>query len=687
MKSTRTKNIKPGKMQAALADKTQKIRNRWFILIIIIFSFILYGNTVFNWYSLDDYHVTPVPYQETKHNMIIAKGIESIPEIFTTLYAEESGRSYGYRPIVRASFAIDNELFGHMEELPYISHLINVLLYMFSMLALFVVLKKLFKRFHPFFPFLVTLLFMAHPMHTEVVASLKNRDEILNLLFSLLALNQFIHWANRDKVKYLLFGILFYILALLSKTTALAFLLIFPLALYFFTEIRTKRLLWFSSAVFLLALMAAVIPLLLLGFSRPVEFMENPLVEEGFFNRVATGLYILLIYLKKLIYPWPMAYYYGYDTIAVQTFASGWVIFSLLLHLGLFVFAIKKFKEKHILSFTILYYLITIAMFTNIVMPVPGIIGDRFLYLPSLAFAIALVWFIFKLFKTKLAPEEKTTTGFPLKPVALVILILIPYTVLTIDRNKDWRTEYDLYKHDVEYLDRSVKAHDMLATNIMSQINRLIASERINVTKMQMPQIKKAKKHWEKALEIYPEHYSSWYNLGFIHTQYLKNYDTAIMYFNNALEYCPLKTLKQCRLSLYYLGKIYENKSMYDSALHYYEESHKLGLHDIRTLLALVDIYFIIEDYKSASYYNNMIRTMDETSYVAWLHDARYYQIKGNERKAKESLNKAMDVGGFNSHSRMMFNYYRMKFDWKNASQYYIRALQEEQQFNPSLNE
>ncbi|MCF8234533.1 MAG: hypothetical protein K9G67_06515 [Bacteroidales bacterium] len=674
-------------MQATLADKTQKIRNRWFILIIIIFSFILYGNTVFNWYSLDDYHVTPVPYQETKHNMIIAKGIEGIPEIFTTLYAEESGRSYGYRPIVRASFAIDNELFGHMEELPYISHLINVLLYMFSILALFVVLKKLFKRFHPFFPFLVTLLFMAHPMHTEVVASLKNRDEILNLLFSLLALNQFIHWANRDKVKYLLFGILFYILALLSKTTALAFLLIFPLALYFFTEIKTKRLLWFSSAVFLLALMAAVIPLLLLGFSRPVEFMENPLVEEGFFNRVATGLYILLIYLKKLIYPWPMAYYYGYDTIAVQTFASGWVIFSLLLHLGLFVFAIKKFKEKHILSFTVLYYLITIAMFTNIVMPVPGIIGDRFLYLPSLAFAIALAWFIFKLFKTKLAPEEKTTTGFPLKPVALVILILIPYTVLTIDRNKDWRTEYDLYLHDVQYLDRSVKAHDMLATNIMSQINRLIASERINVTKMQMPQIKKAKKHWEKALEIYPGHYSSWYNLGFIHTEYLKNYDTAVNYFHRALRLCPSDSLKQCILANYYLGKTYERVEKYDSAFYYLNESHRLNPADIRSIAAATDIYYMIEEYETANRLNERMKRAYPNSPIPWINEGRYYLVLGEEKKARQYLQKAMQVGGYQSMNRMMFEYFRNKRDWKSASKFYINTQQETQQFNPSLNE
>ena len=53
-------------------------------------------------------------------------------------------------------------------------------------------LRRLLKNYHIFFPFLTVMLFLAHPLHTEVVASLKNREEILSFLGVLLALKYFL---------------------------------------------------------------------------------------------------------------------------------------------------------------------------------------------------------------------------------------------------------------------------------------------------------------------------------------------------------------------------------------------------------------------------------------------------------------------------------------------------------------
>ena len=49
------------------------------VAIIVVFSFILYGNTINNHYSLDDELVTNT-------NQTVKNGIKAIPEIFTTLY-------------------------------------------------------------------------------------------------------------------------------------------------------------------------------------------------------------------------------------------------------------------------------------------------------------------------------------------------------------------------------------------------------------------------------------------------------------------------------------------------------------------------------------------------------------------------------------------------------------------------
>lgn len=102
-----------------------------YALILIIFTFILYGNTLWNKYSLDD---DLVIYK----NPTVQKGIKGIPEIFTTFYSEGK-QKYEYRPIVKTTFAIEYEVFG---ENPFISHLINVLLYIATILLIFFLLKK-----------------------------------------------------------------------------------------------------------------------------------------------------------------------------------------------------------------------------------------------------------------------------------------------------------------------------------------------------------------------------------------------------------------------------------------------------------------------------------------------------------------------------------------------------------------
>ncbi|MAE08637.1 MAG: hypothetical protein CL661_07750 [Bacteroidetes bacterium] len=201
----------------------------WFNLILLLITFIFYYNVIYNHFSMDDYHVNI-------NNPIIAKGISGIPEIWTSLYAEESGMAYGYRPLVRTSFAIEYQFTSKMDINPYISHFINLLLYAISILVLYRLLRRIFNNYSIWFPFLITLLFMAHPSHTEAVASLKNRDIILNFLFSTLATLQFIKWVDLRKNFHLILGFIYFTLALLSKETAIAQLAVFPLVLYFFTD-------------------------------------------------------------------------------------------------------------------------------------------------------------------------------------------------------------------------------------------------------------------------------------------------------------------------------------------------------------------------------------------------------------------------------------------------------------------
>ena len=208
-------------------DSKQKLKpefwlERYRYQIVFVFSFLLYANSIFNYYALDDNLVATTNSQQP--HRLTSKGIAAIPEIFTEPYYKDAqGYAFDYRPIALATFAIEHSLFGNS---PHVSHFFNVLLYALLCVLLLKVLEALFKNYNLLLALVATLLFAAHPVHTEVVASIKNRDEILALLFALIAcwgLFKAVEFNGIKKILYTMLGFAF-LFAILSKPTAIVLL-------------------------------------------------------------------------------------------------------------------------------------------------------------------------------------------------------------------------------------------------------------------------------------------------------------------------------------------------------------------------------------------------------------------------------------------------------------------------------
>jgi hypothetical protein len=123
-----------------------------------------------NGYNMDDELVTI-------NHRLTSQGISAIPEIFTSPYYQDNmGYAYEYRPMALASFAIEHQFFG---ESPFMSHVISLLLYIGLCLLLYKFLLQLGGVVTPPLALFITLLFSAFTAHTEVVCSIKNRDELL----------------------------------------------------------------------------------------------------------------------------------------------------------------------------------------------------------------------------------------------------------------------------------------------------------------------------------------------------------------------------------------------------------------------------------------------------------------------------------------------------------------------------
>lgn len=211
-------------------EKKPSIRKYYYLLGFL--TFFIFANSIGNDYNLDDNLVT-------RGNELTSQGLGAIKEIFTSnYYSDEMGYAFGYRPMVHLSFAIEHHFFG---EKPGVGHLINVLLFAFSVVLFFKLLIKWMGEKNILFAGITALLFAIHPIHTEVVDSLKNRDELLAFLFVI--------WAGLSSIKYLEKGkwlsivsiVLLFSMAMLSKKSVYPMAIVLPAIVIILKDLTVKQ--------------------------------------------------------------------------------------------------------------------------------------------------------------------------------------------------------------------------------------------------------------------------------------------------------------------------------------------------------------------------------------------------------------------------------------------------------------
>jgi len=674
---------------------TQERRLRiFFNVALVLLTVALYYNTIFNYFSLDDRFINIKNEQNVQ-------GIKAIPEILTTLYSDDGEQAYGYRALTRITFALEYQFTANSRYNPYVSHAINLILYALLALLLFKVLKRLLRGYNPWFAFLVTVVFIAHPTHTEVVASIKNRDILLEFLFSFLAIWQFIRWADLKKNSHLVLGLFYYLLALMSKETAIVQLAVFPLVLYFFTDIKKSKLLIFVGlSVGLLVMFFGLRMWLLPSTNRVYSLMENPLVfETSFVKRLATGFYGLGFYLKLLLIPFPLLYYYGYNMIPVVGFGNIWVILSALAYVGMLSVALRYIKERKLISFVILFYLIHMSMYANFVKPVPGIVGDRFVFFSSLSFAMGLVWLLFILFKTNI--KNKMIPSRKLAGIGLVVLLIVaPYGYYVHFRNIQWRTSYDLFKADMPLLENSVKANNLYATEIINQVNGELAKP-VNPYKFITNLIKKAETHYAKAVELDSSHVASINSLGMINSRihgnqalirqkaYLKqnrpeDADTAraesVRYFAKAMNYFreALKYDPNNGSSYYNIGYSYELRENWDSAAYYYQREIDVDGPAAVSLSRLANMQFMAGHVDVAVKENERIKELFPESNIPYINLGNYAYMYQDTATMLRNYTKASELGAGKAVNSFLANFYQSVGDSKNAAHFQKLASAED---------
>lgn len=569
-------------------------KNKYLYIFFIALCFLIYGNTINHDFALDDKIVI-------SENKNVQRGFAAIPSIFThttDFGYVDSKEGTAYRPIPLMSYAIE---IGIFELKPAVHHFFNILFYtILSLLIYFLLSQFIFPDKHKLLSVFITTLFIIHPLHTEVVSNIKSRDEIFSFLFFVLSIIYLFKYYNVKKVLYWIFSVLFYSLSLFSKENALIYIFLIPLFFYFFKNIKLKeisRLL--LPYVLVLTVFLVVRYLVIIGRGAELTYVNNALlIYDGFFESYAMAFYILLLYLKLLIFPYPLLWDYSYGHFEMDNTVILLAIISFLIYLAMLIYALTGFKKKNIFSFLILFYLLTFSMVSNIFFYIGSTMSDRFLFIPSFAFCIAIMIIAGKVFKINF---ETAKPKFKTGSIILFSILFMVFSAYSYSESKQWKNDQTVTIGDYG------KTHSFRAR--MSYVE--IMYKRANEIRDNREVMNNARMEIHKLLSDFPDEAEVWYMDGIISMAY-GDQKSAIESYKKTL------SLNDHHLdALNNLGTIYHTEGEYDIALEHYNRILAIDSSYYRVFGNIGMIHHFLKDYdKALEYYRISLENVPENEVI-----------------------------------------------------------------------
>ena len=496
-------------------SKIEKKRTLISIVLIILLGIISYGNSLDGKFVTDDHRLI-------KNNVYI-KNWSNLPKIFTgNTYEKRSGEKYEfYRPVRLATYMIDYSLWG-LNVRGY--HFINISLHILVVLAIYWLISILFKD--NILSFLTSALFIVHPIHSETVAYISNRADMLVVLFMLLCFIFYIKQLDSKDIGTYILMSASYVLALLSKENSL----ILPalLLLYHYTFKKKIKI-------------RVIIPVLAITFGYAMlrlSFLKSDSTDIFWANTVfqrIPGFFVAICnYVKLLLVPFNLHMDYGTELF---NFTDPGAIVGIILLTSSLLYAAKVRRSNGLIFFSISWFFLTLLPVSNIY-PLFSYMAEHFLYLPSIGFFLLLAKGLCYLYKNK---EVRIL-------VTIFILGLLTFSsFLTVRQNEYWREPMSTHKRTLEHNPHSKVAIFNLAV-IYGRIGRY----------------EEAIEFYKKVIEINPGYAKAYSNLAVLYYE-TGNKAEAIELYKKAIEIDPnyIKAYNNLGAVYYDMGKKEEAIKLY----------------------------------------------------------------------------------------------------------------------------
>ena len=399
--------------------------------------------------------------------------------------AEQKTGSQYYRPLTTTTFLIDQALYG---KAPRGYHATNIIIYSAVCVFAFLVMSELFGR--RWLALMLALMFAANPAHTENVAWVSGRTDLVCAAFMFAALYVYLVADRKNDLRLFALSVALFALSLFGKEMSITMPAVVAVHAFF------KRGGWKAPIL-------RAVPFALAGAAYWVlhAAAATGTTPENVYQ--TTPAYLLNIVRNVALSVWHSLVPGGFDYLVTATreeaakyFATpqdGALVFVIVIVALLAAAAVwSTCKRKALIGFGLLSGLITVAPVSGVI-PIGVVYALRFLLIPSLFFTIALGAAL-----KPLAGRNLTVMEFR-APWAGVVLApaIIAYIVVSMARVPDWKSDAALMLSVLDDKPNVSLAHFLAGNGLASERKPAEALE-----------------HYYKAIENRDRYPEAHYNLG-----------------------------------------------------------------------------------------------------------------------------------------------------------------------------
>ena len=522
---------------------TQKTFSLLIIILISLFSILLYLNTTYDKFVFDDFKIIV-------ENFFV-KEWKYFPKIFTKDYFVVSGEMT-YRPFVTITYFIDYAIW-HSKPLGF--HITNIIFHTLNNVLFYLFINITLKNKQ--IVFLSTLFFATHPILVETVNAIGYREDLLSATFLLISFIYFIKSDNllydnisyqkKRFITYYAVSLTAYFLAVFSKEMAVTLPVLLPL----FVVFSNKKEVWKNILCRLRGIYIGYIVITLFYLIIRFVVLRNPAILKvnyqhgGFCTNVFTMFKVLASYVKLSFFPYNLNA--DYVVPFIKTPLDGSFISSIILLTTVFIILAFFCKHRNIFAFWTAWFFITLLPVMNII-PIGNIMAERYLYIPAMGFCVVKGILISRITDPTISPR-----ALKLRRVVQLTLILITtgvYSVNIIKNNGDWRDELTLWAKTIKRSPESYRGHCNLG-----------------IVYMESGFLERAQAEYQTAIRLNPRVADIHNNLGIVYTKKGME-DNALIEYEEAV-----KLNNDYAAPHNNLGNIYFNRGNIDRAKKEYEEA------------------------------------------------------------------------------------------------------------------